>query len=94
MIIKISATSPASLEDADNFKSFKVMSATAAPASAFANIGRRDGDHVWVDTAWLKANGRPNDPDWLASLDKMLTYAKGAGWLDENGAVRAHIEVA
>jgi len=91
MFINIPSAGPATLEDADNFKAFKVISA-AAPASAFAPIGRLDGDHVWVDTAWLKANGRPDDSDWLSGLDKMLNYAKGAGWLDETGAVRAHIE--
>jgi len=93
MFIKIPAAGPATLEDADNFMAFKVVSA-AAPASAFAPIGRIDGDHVWVDTAWLKAHGRPADPDWLAGFEKMLTFAKGAGWLDESGAVRAHIEAA
>jgi len=93
MFIKIPAVGAATLEDADNFKAFKVVSA-AAPASAFAGIGRLDGDHVWVDIAWLKANGRSDDSNWLAGLDKMLNYAKRSGWLDETGAVRAHIEAA
>jgi hypothetical protein len=92
MFIKIPASGPATLEDVDNFKAFKVVTSAAAPA-AFAEIGRLDGEHVWVDTAWLKSNGRPDDESWLAGLDKMLGYAKGAGWLDESGAVRAHIEI-
>jgi hypothetical protein len=93
MIIKITAAGAATLEDADNFKAFKVVSA-AAPAAAFAAVGRLDGDHVWVNPAWLKAHGRSDDSDWLTGLEKMLNYAKGAGWLDERGAVRAHIETA
>jgi hypothetical protein len=94
MFIKIPASGPATLEDPDNFKAFKIVSAAAAPQSAFAAIGRRDGDHVWVNAGWLKAHGRPEDPGWLAGLDKMLSFAKGAGWLDGTGAVRAHVESA
>jgi hypothetical protein len=94
MFIKISAAAPATLEDPDNFKAFKVVASAGAPDSAFAAFGRLDGDHAWVDPAWLKANGRPDDANWLAGLDKMLGYAKGAGWLDDTGAVRAHIEAA
>jgi hypothetical protein len=93
MFIEIPPSGPATLEDVDNFKAFKVVAAGAAPA-AFAEIGRLDGDHVWVSTAWLKANGRSDDASWLAGLDKMLSYAKGAGWLDDSGGVRAHIERA
>jgi len=93
MFVNIPMAGPATLEDADNFKAFKVVNA-AASESAFTAIGRRDGDHAWVQTAWLKANGRPDDPAWLAGLEKMLAYAKTSGWFDESGAVRAHIEVA
>jgi hypothetical protein len=92
MFIKIPASGPATLEDPDNFKAFKIVSAAAAAQSAFASIGRRDGDHVWVNPGWLQDNGRPEDSAWLAGLDKMLGYAKGAGWLDDSGAVRAHVE--
>ena len=94
MFINIPASGQATLEDADNFKAFKVVIAPAAPSAAFAAIGRRDGGHVWVNPAWLKTNGRPEDPTWLAGLEKMLGFAKGAGWLDETGAVRAHVEAA
>jgi hypothetical protein len=93
MFITIPPSGPATLEDIDNFKAFKVITAATA-SGAFAELGRLDGDHVWVSTAWLKANGRPEDANWLAGLDKMLGYAKGAGWLDDSGAVRAHIEAA
>ncbi len=94
MFIKIPPDGPATLEDPDNFKAFKVITHAAAPASAYATIGRLDGDHVWVNPGWLKTNGRGDDANWLAGLDKMLNYAKTAGWLDDTGAVRAHIEAA
>lgn len=94
MLINLTADS-ATLEDIDNFKAFKVTTnlPPAAVASAIASAGRIDGAHAWINTAWLQAHGRANDPNWLAGLDKMLDYAKGAGWVDEHGAVRAHIEI-
>jgi hypothetical protein len=93
MFINLTAGT-ATLADVDNFKAFKVTT-SLAPAdipSAIATAGRLDGTHVWINAAWLKAHGRPDDPAWLTGLDKMLDYAKGAGWVDEHGAVRAHIE--
>lgn len=94
MFVKLSSAGVASLEDADNFKAFKIVAeghgATAAPG--LSSIGRLDGEHVWVDPGWLKVNGRPDDAGWIAGLDKMLAYAKTAGWVDDHGAVRAHIE--
>jgi hypothetical protein len=93
MFIKLTAGA-ATLEDIDNFKAFKVTSSLPpeAAASALAAAGRLDGAHAWINPAWLQANGRPDDPTWVAGLEKMLGYAKSAGWVDEIGAVRAHIE--
>jgi hypothetical protein len=84
----------ATLQDIDNFKAFKVVTSLpeGAIAGALGAAGRVDGKHVWIDPAWVKAHGRPDDTAWVAGLNKMLDYAKGAGWTDEHGAVRAHIE--
>jgi len=92
MFIKIPEAGPATLEDVDNFKAFKIV--LAAPDTAPGPVGRRDGAYVWVNVAWLQANGRPDEADWQARLDNMLGYAKRAGWIDESGAVRGHIELA
>jgi hypothetical protein len=93
MFIKVASEGGPSLEDAGNFKAFKVVSEIPLEAAAplLAGVGRVDGTHIWVDPAWLKANG-PDDAGWQTGLAKMLDYAKTAGWVDDAGAVRAHIE--
>jgi hypothetical protein len=93
MFIKIPAAGEPSLEDAANFRAFKVVS-ELPPEEAVASlekIGRVDGAHVWVDAAWLTANG-PDDDGWRAGFAKMVDYAKNSGWLNETGAIRAHVE--
>lgn len=93
MIVRIDSSNPPALEDIDNFRAFKLVCASprASCAQALAQVGRADGDHVWVDAGWLRANGRA-DADWQAGLDKMIDYAAGAGWVDDSGAIRAHVE--
>jgi len=93
MFIKLTAGA-ATLEDADNFRAFNVKTDlnTSEQLAALKGVGRLDGGHVWVDPAWLRAHGRPGDAEWLSGLAKMLDYAKSAGWVDEAGGIRAHIE--
>ena len=93
LIIHIDASTPPSLGDAENFRAFKVECASerSACTDAFAEVGRLDGDHLWVDPAWLRSHGRPG-ADWAAGLQKMIDYAVSAGWVDGVGAIRAHIE--
>jgi hypothetical protein len=93
MFVKISSSGAVSLEDVDNFRAFKLVSEVgpALPEAALADVGRIDGDHVWIDAAWLRRNGRPDDEAWLAGFQKMTDYAKSAGWTDDQGAIRAHI---
>jgi len=92
MFINIPAGGKATLEDADNFKTFKIV--LAAPDVALGPVGRRDGGYGWVSVAWLQANGWPDDADWRAGFNAMLAYAEASGWIDESGAVRGHIELA
>ncbi len=95
MFIKLSGTADASLEEADNFKAFKVVS-SVAPEQAKAALGaagRIEGDHAWIEPAWLRQTG-PADEAWQAGLGKMLEFAAKSGWVNGDGAVRAHIEWA
>jgi len=93
MIIKIEASQPAKLEDADNFRAFKLVCASqrADSVDALAQVGRLDGEHVWVDPQWIKSNAPAGD-EWQAGFRKMVDYAASAGWVDEAGNIRAHIE--
>nr|WP_087573959.1 hypothetical protein [Sphingomonas sp. CDS-1] len=93
MIVRIDSANPPSLEDVDNFRAFKLIceSPREACAGSFAKIGRLDGDHLWVDADWIRTNGR-QDEEWVAGLGKMIDYAASAGWVDDGGAIRVHIE--
>lgn len=93
MNVQIDALQPAALDDADNFRSFKVVCTSPREdcKDAFAQVGRLDGDHLWVDADWIRSNG-PIDEKWHAELVKMIDYAASAGWVDAAGAIRAHIE--
>ena len=53
-----------------------------------------DGAHVMVPVATLRRLAAGRVPEgWDADFDKMLDYARGQGWLSEDGtAVRAHLE--
>ncbi len=79
------------LEDIDNFRALKVVVA-AGVQPALDTVGRVDGDHVWLDRAWLEAHGRPADPDWAKGFAAMIGYAEKSGWVDNAGAIRAHID--
>ena len=59
-----------------------------------AAAGRLEGDDAWitVDAVRRMAAGRVG-PSWDDELARMLDYARGQGWLDEQAhAIRAHVE--
>jgi hypothetical protein len=100
MVIHIDTrTAPASvaLEAAADFKSFHICLHginEAAFEAAAARIGSvADRDHVFVDRVALEglAGEAARDPEWQRSLDAMLQYAASKGWVDANGAPRAHV---
>jgi hypothetical protein len=67
------------LHEADDFTAFKVIV--------------RGGEEAHVPVASLRqlAGDRATDPEWQGSLEKMLEFADGRGWLDERG-IQAHVE--
>ncbi len=90
MIVTFEGSVP-SLEDVDDFRRLKVVVA-AGERPALDVVGRVDGDHVWLDRKWLVAHGRPDDPVWAHGFAAMLAYAEKSGWIDDDGAIRAHVE--
>ncbi len=94
MIVMVNPSGDVALEDQDNFKAFKVISAIPVNQAedSLKAVGRLDGGHLWVSRAWLESNGS-QDEAWRSGLRKMIDYAASAGWVDDAGAVRAHIEI-
>ena len=96
------AEAPAiTLHEADDFKSFKVVTAPEVTGDDLSRALRRlgrptDDDHVFVSVEAIKtlAASRAENQDWQAGLQTMLAYAQSKGWTDTNGYVRAHIEPA
>jgi hypothetical protein len=88
------------LEEPDDCTRFHLAVAGGRdPARLFgalvdAAAGRLEGDHalITVDSVRRMAAGRVGE-DWDERFERMLTYARGKGWLDETGnAIQAHIE--
>jgi len=103
MFVKVDLTPTppvVSLEEPDDTKRFhvKVTGGDSAGlvfgALVDAAAGRLEGDDAWitVDAVRRMAQGRVG-PEWDDELAAMLQFARGKGWLDENGnVIRAHIE--
>lgn len=63
-------------------------------ALAGASVGRTEGEEVLVTVAAVRrlAAGSVGD-GWEADLLAMLDYARGRGWLTEDGrSIRAHVK--
>jgi hypothetical protein len=99
MIIRIDANGP-SLDDAENFHSFKVVVEAAAGdreavEKAVAGILQFEGDeHAWVEICALENwPGHGENIGFRTSLQAMIVKAKPFGWIAEDGrSIRAHID--
>jgi hypothetical protein len=100
MIIELDtsgAAARATLLEADDFKAFKVVVRGGGPALAeqAAPLGvAKVDEHAWVRVDALRElAGSAATPEWEASLQGMLDYARSKGWVDDGlGTVRAHVE--
>ena len=70
------------LEDPDDFTSFRVL--LRHPAETF------------VPRALVEelAGARAGEAGWRAGFEAMIVYAAEHGWINDAGAIRAHVEVA
>jgi hypothetical protein len=86
--------------DPDDFESFKVVVSgrTDDPLLTMTQIGRLGrltaGGDVFVERAVLASlpGSRGDDPEWNDGVERMSAYAARNGWIDERGAIRAHVE--
>jgi|SRR5262245_11616104 hypothetical protein len=100
MYLNVVAATVVKLEDADNFRSFKVV---VAVPGADLDAARRALSGVAVmpdrDTAWVSEQalrqwpGYANNATWQDSLTAMIQKAKPHGWIDEaTKSIKAHVE--
>ena len=100
MFVKLSADGSVSLEDRDNFRTFKLV-VEGGPARldqarrALANTAEvPDEKTAWIFEQALRQ--RPEvaqDAAWQGNLGTMIEKAKPHGWIDEQKrAIKAHIE--
>jgi hypothetical protein len=99
MIIRIAADNAVALEDAANFKAFKLVIA-GDPSGRKPDL---DGiryiadDHAYIDRGTVVAlSAEPEAGSWREGFEAMVAAAGKYGWIDETGRAikeigRAHV---
>ena len=92
--MQIDAHQPtAAVVGGDDRRRLEVLAPEGLPdadlAARLGELGRLDGDHVWLSVEHLRQAG-PADPGWAEGFDGMIGYARSKGWV-EGDAVRAHV---
>ena len=102
MFITITRAGHIELQDAANFRAFKIVDLSgkshgelAATLDGVATL-TADGTAAWVDASAVpKLLPVAPTAEWQTSFNSMIESARKFGWVDEaTGAVRAHIERA
>ena len=100
MLLNVLAAAVVKLEDANNFRSFKVVVAIPhadleTVRSALSSIADLpDRDTAWVSEQALRAWPEvANDATWQDALTTMIAKARPHGWVDDaNKTIKAHVE--
>jgi hypothetical protein len=100
MYLNVLASGAVELEDAGNFRSFKVV--VAMPNADLAAVRRAlsgiavlpDRDTAWVSEQALRDwAGVANDAAWQDALTTMIAKARPHGWVDDaSKSIKAHVE--
>ena len=100
MFLNVLAATVVKLEDANNFRSFKVVVAmpnadletVRSALSSIAVLPERDT--AWVSEQALRAWPEvANDSTWQGALTAMTAKARPHGWVDDaNRTIKAHVE--
>ena len=64
----------------------------AGDFSRFHVVARGDHTFVPIDRLQALAGELADDPAWKSQLAGMVEYARSKGWVNDAGAIRAHIE--
>lgn len=96
MLIKVTDRGDLLLEGAEDFGRFSISidpGAGALAGAALDRIARLDGtDYAWVSQEGLRTiSPFAGVAEWESGLARMAAYAASKGWLDPEGAIRAHI---
>ena len=62
-----------------------------------AGLGRLDDGTAWLDAAALRsaAEAKATVADWSAHWDRMVDFARGRGWVSDDGStLQVHVEPA
>ncbi|MEW5422274.1 flavin reductase family protein [Amorphus sp. 3PC139-8] len=99
MRIVLAAGAVPRLEGASDFKHFSLMLDPALDAdrqAAVASVAELDdADHAWVRPDTVRAMSPLGDrAEWEEGFAAMVSFAAKHGWVDAEGRIRAHIEVA
>jgi hypothetical protein len=97
MLIRVTREHALRLEAPEDLKRFKLLVEGGIAGEALARVldeaGRLEGEHVWVSPDWLRrASGLAGDASWQAGFARMVEFAAKQGWVNGDGAIRAHIE--
>jgi hypothetical protein len=100
MLIRITPDKQIQIEEPDNFKGFKVVSAYSKSAKdqislALQGIGELlDDEHALINAqAFSQHLKRDQDSLWMSQFTSMIESAKKYGWINENPLrIKAHIQ--
>jgi predicted transcriptional regulator len=102
MFLRVPAATTVTLEDANNFRSFKVV--VAQPNLELETVRRAlsgiatlpDRDTAWVSEQALRSWPEvAHDAAWQDALTAMIAKARPHGWIDDtNKTIKAHVEWA
>lgn len=99
MIVRVAAGGPVTVEDVDVFDRFHVEASglpmtevVAALESVGAGTGHGAGQ-VAVEPGFLRLSVPVAAPqEWQRGFEAMVGFARSKGWVDETGALLAHVE--
>lgn len=100
MFVSVDARGMATLQDALDFKRFKIVLPRSSDHSVLAGqlaslVKFESKDTAWISVAEMRQLGpQENNAEWQDGVTAMLTKATGFGWVSADGAmVRAHVEI-